>query len=271
MDKRCSVCKEVKDTDTGFHRSKQSKDGYKPLCKKCKRLEQDRYVLARGGKLRYKGKVGEGEKYCTKCELPLPISDFHPKSSWCRGCRKTTQEEHSRKLGVPKKRKRNPEHIKQGLKECFKCNRVLPVGDFSPVARGYAGLACWCKDCSNGAAKEPKKRAALTASTREWRKDNESYRLQHRQHQQKRRASKQAGDDGTVTTQFMVELYATKTCYYCKKFVEPDKRTADHKTPISRRGLHSTNNLVMSCGRCNSSKGDRTEEEFKEYLCLKRR
>lgn len=203
-------------------------------------------------------------KLCSKCGKEPKAGT----SGWCNPCRAVAEAQRRQLSGTPVKRKRNPEHLKQGLKECFKCDAVLPLDDFGLCKRGYAGRMAWCHSCCNKHAATDA-RASMTAYTNRYRVGNSRYLLQHRNHQQKRRAMKQAGDDGTITTQFMLNLYAIEYCYYCKKYTIPSKRTGDHKQPINRGGLHSTNNLVMCCSRCNSSKRDKTEQEFQQCLKLR--
>ena len=55
-------------------------------------------------------------------------------------------------------------------------------------------------------------------------------------------------------------------CYYCNKMLtDKDIVTVDHKTPISRGGLTTKENLVLACTDCNSEKDNMTEEEYYEY------
>ena len=205
------------------------------------------------------------DKVCSKCHTNPQSSGT---SSWCKPCKAKYEDERRRLKGLPVQRKRNPEHLKQGLKECFKCDGVLPLDDFGLCKRGYAGHMAWCKSCCNEHAATDA-RISMTDYTKKYRVGNTRYQLQHRNHQQKRRAMKQAGADGTVTTQFMLDLYAVEYCHYCKKYTPLAKRTADHKQPLVHGGLHSTCNLVMCCSRCNSSKGDKTEQEFEQCLKLR--
>lgn len=60
-------------------------------------------------------------------------------------------------------------------------------------------------------------------------------------------------------------------CCYCGSSVEDGtKLTLDHITPLSRRGTNKETNLVTTCHRCNSSRGNRKVEVFAvavaEYL-----
>jgi 5-methylcytosine-specific restriction endonuclease McrA len=41
---------------------------------------------------------------------------------------------------------------------------------------------------------------------------------------------------------------------------------ADHRTPLSRGGSNSIENILPACGPCNRKKGNRTEAEFRSAL-----
>ncbi|RMD89729.1 MAG: HNH endonuclease [Calditrichaeota bacterium] len=51
------------------------------------------------------------------------------------------------------------------------------------------------------------------------------------------------------------------TCQYCGKVGSPDELTLDHILPQSRGGKSVWENLVTSCKRCNTMKGDQTPKE----------
>lgn len=52
-------------------------------------------------------------------------------------------------------------------------------------------------------------------------------------------------------------------CFYCSKELQPSEGTRDHLVPKSKGGPRSIFNMVPSCRKCNTIKGDRlpTEEE----------
>ena len=75
-------------------------------------------------------------------------------------------------------------------------------------------------------------------------------------------------------------------CYYCGKKLIPDGEAKkyctvymgfytpidgydfpeiDHLIPRSRGGLNNIENLVLSCGKCNHTKNEKTEEEFRGW------
>lgn len=84
----------------------------------------------------------------------------------------------------------------------------------------------------------------------------------HRAYQWKRIATKKKVSDGTVTKEFIAELLNQENCFYCQQAVEYQLREIEHKTPLSRGGLHSSINIVMACRTCNRTKNARTAEEF---------
>ena len=49
-------------------------------------------------------------------------------------------------------------------------------------------------------------------------------------------------------------------CAYCGTVAPLE---ADHRTPLSRGGSNSVDNILPACGPCNRKKRNRTEEEFK--------
>lgn len=56
-------------------------------------------------------------------------------------------------------------------------------------------------------------------------------------------------------------------CFYCKVSVMRKVNLhLDHKTPLSRNGAHTIDNLAPACATCNLRKGTKTVEEFLETL-----
>lgn len=51
-------------------------------------------------------------------------------------------------------------------------------------------------------------------------------------------------------------------CQLCGEPVSPGRMTMDHKTPLTRGGAHSLENLQLAHHSCNSRKGTRTMEEW---------
>ena len=261
MDKICGTCKQPKST-SDFHRSSNSKDGYKSRCKQCKRQEQDNYVLSRGGKLRVSARLSllDTEKFCTKCETVMDKSLFGgATSSWCISCRKSAAEQERRELGIPQKRKRKPELHALGLRECFICNEILPVNLFTKTKRGDNGLRPYCIECDKTQGRDHAKsnREIINTYLRSRYRKTDNYKRYHRHETHLRRAIQKTSDIDAV---FLKDLYGRAECFYCGKVTVESNRTADHVTPLSLLGAHTKANLVMACSKCNFVKGYRPIE-----------
>lgn len=62
------------------------------------------------------------------------------------------------------------------------------------------------------------------------------------------------------------EIYGHR-CVYCGKKLNKEILTLDHLYPRAIGGVSITNNLKPSCQKCNSAKGDKTEEQY--YIAQK--
>ena len=66
-----------------------------------------------------------------------------------------------------------------------------------------------------------------------------------------------------------IKQYETLTCYLCLKSIEFGQDSLEHKIPLSRDGTNKYNNLAIACQKCNSSKGKKTEEEYRKRVFRK--
>ena len=55
-------------------------------------------------------------------------------------------------------------------------------------------------------------------------------------------------------------------CYYCGNALDEYSRTVDHILPKSKGGVLSKKNKVYSCLQCNQLKGDKTPDEFLDFM-----
>lgn len=83
----------------------------------------------------------------------------------------------------------------------------------------------------------------------------------------RRRARKKAAE-GCYTRQDVAAQYLRQqgTCYWCGKKVGRDYHV-DHVIPLARGGSNGPENLVISCGPCNTSKGAKLPHEWGDRLC----
>ena len=66
-----------------------------------------------------------------------------------------------------------------------------------------------------------------------------------------------------------VMLRDLDTCQYCGDMPGCHELTVDHVIPRSRGGVHSWQNLVTACKRCNQKKGSHTPDEAMMHLIRK--
>lgn len=173
-------------------------------------------------------------------------------------------------------------------KICSKCGKDFPATAefFNRAERGLYGLRPECKDCS-GIWRENNKdkiksyyindKENYIEKATKWnrnnknrrkeicKKDYESHPERFKIHDRKRRARKY-GLTEHHTTEDVETLYREQfgKCYYCGESMYDYH--LEHKTPLSRGGTDTKENLAISCPDCNWRKNDRTEEEFFVYL-----
>lgn len=81
----------------------------------------------------------------------------------------------------------------------------------------------------------------------------------------RRRRARVLGAAGEFTTAEFSDLCIAfgSRCAYCG---EEAILVPDHTTPLSRGGANSMENILPACKHCNSSKGDKTTEEYLLWL-----
>lgn len=90
---------------------------------------------------------------------------------------------------------------------------------------------------------------------------------------EQRRIARLQNAPGILTTESLqrvyednIKQYGTLTCYLCLLKVPFGKDHLEHKTPLSRGGSNYYSNLAVSCQKCNVSKKNKTEKEYRRYL-----
>lgn len=126
-----------------------------------------------------------------------------------------------------------------------------------------------------------KNKVRISKRTREYALNNpEIYRIAKKKHyclnrdKQIADAHKRRVAGGVVLTREMVQLvyernismFNSLTCCLCKKKITFGQDSLEHLLPISRGGTNHINNLDVSHRSCNYSRGDKTIEEYNQYL-----
>lgn len=120
------------------------------------------------------------------------------------------------------------------------------------------------------AAYHAKHREERILYRREYRKEHpeigRAYRGSHREERKAhdaRRRTRQLGAEGTHTASDIRTSLSLQRgrCWWCGRPITKGFHS-DHRIPLSRGGSNGPENLVLSCPRCNLSKGTKTPQEF---------
>jgi len=116
-----------------------------------------------------------------------------------------------------------------------------------------------------------KNRDVLNESARvyskEWYEEHKARALAH----WRTRRARLAGAEGAHTNEeFRIVCQEFDfCCIYCgRSEIEIGQLTEDHIVPLIRGGSNSIENIAPACSLCNASKGDKTMEEYFDYLKL---
>ena len=203
-------------------------------------------------------------KICKTCKEEKPYSEYTKckaaKDGYayaCNRCRAQYEQERRIEKGIPQKPK--PEIVDTSHKECLHCRTIFHIDNFPISTRGKLGRGSYCKSCTKKyhqeIAKDPGVKRAIREATKRYRQNHaEHWRGLHRINQYNRKMVTKVQSDGTVTEEFMRNLYGTRECHWCKKYTPKNKRTAEHIIPLAKGGIHGISNLAMACQSCNSSK-----------------
>jgi 5-methylcytosine-specific restriction endonuclease McrA len=165
--------------------------------------------------------------------------DYQPASptqKYCAECGPVAKVEKSR-VGDVKYRKENSEKRKVSAAK-YREENSEKIKEYGRSEKHKVGMANWVK-------MHPEKVAVIRS---------------------KRRALKYANTplaEMLMSTEWLVVLAAAAgLCHYCHKEA---KLTIDHVIPLSRGGKDSKDNVVAACLRCNTSKGNKTLEEWRPF------
>ena len=203
-------------------------------------------------------------KKCSDCKRTEDQTSCTPSRKYiCKDCVRKRNQDYAIRHGI--KLKFIPV-VTETHKQCGECKEMVELKNFSKSKRGRLGLSTYCKPCSSKRQLKRKTKEERRISTQKYRDNNrEWWRSLHRINQFNRRKKIKLVSDGTVTKDFVESIYNTEKCYYCEEVTPKKFRTLEHKQPLNKGGLHSSNNIVMACLQCNCSKRDMTEEQFKNY------
>lgn len=154
--------------------------------------------------------------------------------------------------------------IADNNKKCSNCKEIKSTELFAIDKRAKTKLSSWCKECIKLYKKSyrEKNKKKISIYSKKYSKQNRSKILQYRRtkkgkissinSQHKRRTELKQGD---VTTNQLLELQQNaKVCYWCECSLKNNQTHIDHYIPLSKGGLHTISNLVVTCSKCNLKK-----------------
>lgn len=188
------------------------------------------------------------------------------------------------------------------MKTCVSCSKNKPLAEFGKHSRNKDGKRSSCKICTNSYYIQNRER--LLEKQKKYAENNKDkiaeYKKQYREYNrisikkkfkkysekinarrrefykteegnaaikninQCRRSITKQGD---VTTKQLLTLQQNaKVCYWCGISLKKAKVHVDHYEPLSKGGLHTLSNLVISCSSCNLSKKDKSPFKFAQNL-----
>jgi hypothetical protein len=194
-----------------------------------------------------------------------------------------------------------------GLKWCHEDKHWVHPDNFGKNKHREDGLTDGCKECVRvrnerwRTANREQSRAASRASRAKypekaklhwtkWYENNKEERsAYHKQYsldnpeimleKAHRRRSKRISAYVEDVTRIGLRERDGDQCHYCPKTMYfgvrvqgeyiPEAAEIEHKLPLSRGGTHCYDNCVLACARCNRSKKDKTDDEYRDYLRLK--
>lgn len=139
---------------------------------------------------------------------------------------------------------------KSNEKWCCGCDKFRNKTSFHKHSGRKDGYTSWCKDCLKRYEQtyKRKKNIYLKTDLSWWIRKINRRKL-------------------PIKPKYLYEIYQQNpNCYYCKFSLEKIDVHIDHKTPLSRGGIHNNENLALSCGDCNRLKNNKTEQEFIDFL-----
>lgn len=161
-----------------------------------------------------------------------------------------------------------------GFKYCVGCEDIKLLFEFHKDKSRPDGYATYCKCCVKKYYNANADR--ISAVTREWQKKNPEKTRQYVRDYFKRHPefAKRANDkrakhvNGKKISDADIEsVYKSQKglCWWCGQPVGDDWEI-DHRIALSKGGLHSLNNICVSCKKCNRLKSNKMPWEFNGRL-----
>jgi 5-methylcytosine-specific restriction endonuclease McrA len=226
-----------------FTKDKSRADGMEPYCRDCKRKKNNEYRSSNGDRIKAKQKS---------------YSDLHrqERREKARVYNRNNRELIAEKMQAA--RAKDPEKYR-AINRAWRSRNADKHRQISRDYRRKNKAKCRVKDKQYTQQPEVKqRRREQYASDADFR---EKIKARTKKHSARRR--------GAVSTETIYRRKVwerdEKRCYLCGLQVDLKAMHLEHKTPISRGGAHTYENVGCACARCNLSKQNKTEKEFRTW------
>jgi|GEM_PF-1688686 len=283
--KTCSKCGESKPATGEYYYSKKvSKDGLMGYCIRCSNEISKQYKTSNKESV----KKSNDDYREANCEYNKQYRKINKESiAECQRVYylKNKQAISDRKRVFYQKNRKSSSYIiyqRPDAIACTKCGIISPLTTeyYSPRKVGRFGFKRVCRECGSEESKiyiashkesiaERRRiyRISIAHRPRQYDKYREAKRRYARENKEKNniykqsRRSRKANLPHTLTTQQWEEIrqHFGYACAYCGTEGPLEQ---EHYVALSKFGEYSVSNIICSCKRCNSSKGDRSCHEW---------
>lgn len=247
----CAGCKKEKLANK-FHKNGSRTSGLNSYCKDCRHANQrssDGFSTVRSR--RASGATAAQVFVCILCGEAKNKSRFTRRSvidmsrPVCFSCR----DEYSRQYDLDPRVPFPRNLIIAGKKRCSACKIEQLISRFGKDHSAPFGIHRRCNDCVRtkdlfGTLKPLSQEEREAAFFKK--------RLRHHK---------------GVNVEEVLALYRKdRHCQYCRIELNFENLSIDHRTPVSRNGSQSTENIAMCCWVCNRAKGSMAEMQYRVWL-----
>ena len=264
MLKKCTKCGIEKPLTTDFfHRGKDTKEGFKSACKKCRNADKAKWREDNRDRVNQQAKeyhINNREKRLKRAreyhienrENRLEYAkEYHENNRKLRleYAKEYYQNNKEAKLEYAKQwAKRNPEKIREGRRRYVKKNREK-IKEEARLYRENNREKLRIRD------RRRKQRPEVQEKIKAYKK-SEKGRQTNKRHKHKRRQLERS----LLVTLTLIQWneckeYFNGECAYCRK--KEKDLTQEHFVPVIKGGEYTVKNIIPACGSCNSSKCDK--------------
>ena len=205
-------------------------------------------------------KIRERQRYYCASERGKEIekirSQKESRKAWCK------QYEKSESRVESKKRRANTQKYKLKTKEYdARPERIAARNEYRNKEESQEKMKMWLKEYKQ----RPEIKEKIAKAMHKYQKSPKGIANSHKKNSIRRvRACCLDSKELKKIKEWMTKWKSLKvvTCYWCQSKGSTKKYHADHIIPLAKGGLHSLDNLCISCASCNMQKSAKMPSEF---------